>query len=666
MLKLLSRLWRAIPILIALFLMLWSGLFFAYAPELPDTSKVWVDGGAPATIILASDGSEIARRGGSRSSPVRYQELPQHLIDAVVSIEDRRFFSHFGLDPLGLARAIWRNLTSGHIVEGGSTLTQQLAKNLYLTPKRTIERKIQEMFLAIWLETQLTKQEILTLYLNRVYFGVGAYGVENAARLYFDKSTSELSLAESAMLAGLLKAPSRLSPASNLDGARERASVVLSAMEANELLSSTDRIAALKNPARTTDRASGGTGAYFVDWVIDRLPDTLRQTDRSLTLQSTLDPEIQRRAEAIVAKRLSRKVNRGRQVALVVLDASGAVRAMVGGVDYRQSRFNRASLAKRQPASTFKPFVYLAGLETGLTPKTVIEDKPFSIDGWTPRNYRNRYAGAITLEDAMARSLNTVALRVQERVGREKIIETAQRFGLQAEFKPVPSLANGPFTVTPLNLAAAYVPMINGARRVEPFGRISVTTASGQRLLGSNRTLSRPIADTDVIEDMRRMLAKALREGTGKRARLNRVDAGGKTGTSQNSRDAWFVGFAGEYVAAVWVGNDDNSPMRNVMGSDLPSLIWGDLMWSVSTMTRITRAPAPTPRPANKPTGLFDLITIIADGAIDEAAEQINEGEIEKGSTEEKAREGAKGLFRWFLKGATSEGYDEPENLPDK
>ena len=444
-----------------------------YAYDLPDVDSAVAATRRPSVSVLAADGSAIAQYGDLYGAPVRLAELPAALPQAVLATEDRRFHSHFGLDVIGLARATLANLRAGRIVEGGSTITQQVAKNLFLTPERTIKRKAQELMLALWLERKFTKEQILTLYLNRVYLGAGTYGVEAAARRYFGVPARRLSLYQAATLAGLLKAPSRYNPIRDPKRAAERTRVVLANMVAAGYLAPGDAERAERQRLSTAKTASGGTsGRYFADWILEQVSAYVTRGNRDLTVFTTFDSNLQRMAESAVEKTLAGPGASvaASQAALVALGPDGAVRAMVGGRDYRKSQFNRATQARRQPGSAFKPLVYLAALEAGLTPDTRLTDEPVSIDGWSPRNFTGRHLGEVTLRQAMAQSINTVAVSAAERAGRGRVVETARRLGITAELRPTPSLALGAIEVGLMELTAAYAPFANGGIGVWAYG----------------------------------------------------------------------------------------------------------------------------------------------------------------------------------------------------
>ena len=575
------------------------GVLAWYAYDLPDVSKLNVITRGPSVTLTDREGRTITNLGEVYGEAVQASDLPVHLPQAVIATEDRRFYSHIGVDVLGLARATVSNIMAGRVVQGGSTITQQLAKNVFLTPERTIKRKAQEVLLAFWLEANFSKDQILTLYLNRVYFGAGAYGVDAAARRYFGKPATNVNLAEAAMLAGLLKAPSRYAPTRDLEAARDRARVVLAGMKDAGFLDDASTAAALKSPAGLgRSRDARRTARYFIDWIMDRLPDYVGTTERSLTISTTLDLNLQRAAErslsALLAK--SGKAAGVGQGAVLILAPDGSVAAMVGGRNYTQSQFNRAVQARRQPGSAFKPVVYLAGLESGLTPESRMVDKPVTVGNWSPGNYNGRFAGPMSLSEALAGSVNTVAVQVWQRAGHGRVADAALRLGLSGDLPARPSVALGTAETSLTELTAAYATIANGGRGVLPHGILEIRdTTSGEVIYrrrggGAGRAMSARHA-----AELTRMLQAVIAEGTGKAAGLDRPVAG-KTGTSQDYRDAWFLGFTAHYVAGVWLGNDDNTAMKRVTGGGLPAQLWRDIM--LAAHTDILAMPLKTEAPA--------------------------------------------------------------------
>ena len=537
---------------------------------------------APVVRVLAANGTLLTERGAAYDyMPIDL--LPHHVIDAVVATEDRRFFEHWGLDPVGLLRAMFANLRAGRYAQGGSTLTQQLAKNLFLTSERRLGRKFQEVFLAVWLELRLSKRDILELYLNRVYFGGGAYGIEGAARRYFDKSARDLTVIEAAVIAGVLKAPSKYSPLSSPPMARARARVVVQKMEAAGVLTAEQAHLASAEVIGFHNPAKGNvvTGLeYAVDYVLERLPPLASSTASEIVIETTIDGKLQRLAQhkltaLIDAEGSASGVNQG---ALVVTAPDGAILAMAGGRNYADSQYNRATRAKRQPGSAFKPFVYLAALESGMTPATTVFDLPLTVNGWSPRNENGTYRGAMTMRSALAQSVNSVAVRLLVDVGAKKTVEVANRLGIRAELREGPSLALGTSEVTLLELTGAYAAFANGGERAEPHIIERVRTGHGLVLYQRPaRVPVRVIADGP-LADMSDMLSATLVNGTGHRAALANHPAAGKTGTSQDFRDAWFVGYTSQLVGGVWFGNDNGHPMNKIMGGTLPARLWHDVM----------------------------------------------------------------------------------------
>jgi penicillin-binding protein 1A len=580
-----------------------AGLFAYYASQLPPIDQLAVPKRPPNIAILAADGSLVANRGDTGGAAVRLSELPPYLPKAFVAIEDRRFYSHFGIDPVGISRAVVRDVTGHGAVEGGSTLTQQLAKNLFLTQERTISRKIQEAVLALWLERRYSKDQILELYLNRVYFGSGAYGVEAAAQKYFGKSARFVSLSEAALLAGLMKSPSRLAPNRNLSGANERAAQVITAMAEQGHITEAMAKMALANPAKVWRDKSAGSINYAADYVMDALDDTVGAIDEDIVVTTTIDLKMQAEAEHALTDELNAKgakfgVGEG---ALVAVDPTGAVKAMIGGRSYAESQFNRAVAAKRQPGSSFKPFVYLAALEKGLTPDTVREDAPISVKGWNPENYSREYFGPVTLTKALSLSLNTVAVRLGLEVGPKAVVAVAHRLGIASELDPVPSIALGASEVTPLEMVSAYAAFANGGVGVQPHVIARVRTANGKQLYVRRNASFGRVIDPQYVAMMNEMMQETLLTGTARKAELPGWQAAGKTGTSQDWRDAWFVGYTSYLVAAVWLGNDDNSPTKKVSGGNLPVEIWSRFMKEAHAGVPVAGLPLGVWRNADSP-----------------------------------------------------------------
>lgn len=557
------------------------GILGYYTAKLPHSGSWTIPDRPPNVRIVAVDGSLIGHRGLTGGEAVPIHSMPAYLPDAIVAIEDHRFYNHFGFDIIGFGRAMATNILKGRLAQGGSSLTQQLAKNLFLKPERTVERKIQELVLAFWLESQYSKDEILELYLNRVYFGANAYGVDAASRRYFKKSAREINLGEAAILAGLVKAPSRLAPSKNPEAARKRAKLVLAAMEREGFISAHEREIALTQQSAEVAKRKTGSHNYIADWVMNVLPSYVGEITEDVIVETTIDGHLQRFAQEAIATGLTENSEKlgVTQGALVSVDGIGAVRAMIGGRDYGESQFNRAVKAKRQPGSSFKPFVYLAAMEYGMTPDTVRSDKPISINGWKPKNYSKEYEGPVKLRRALARSLNTIAATLANEVGPQSVVDVAHRLGIKSELTANPSISLGTSEVTPFELATAYVAFANGGFRVDPFIVKRVTSRDGKVLYDqeSERNYLRVI-DPKHLGMMNVMMTETLVYGTGKRATLKDWPAGGKTGTSQNFRDAWFAGFTSNLTTVVWFGNDDNSPTNRASGGNLPAQIWKRFM----------------------------------------------------------------------------------------
>nr|WP_262297138.1 transglycosylase domain-containing protein [Microvirga sp. HBU67692] len=558
-----------------------GGVVTYYASQLPPIDQLKVPKRPPNIAILASDGSFLANRGETGGREISLEELPPYLPKAFVAIEDRRFYDHWGIDPMGLGRAAHRNLARDGGLQGGSTLTQQLAKNLFLTPERTASRKIQEAILALWLEHKFTKDQILELYLNRVYFGAGAYGVEAAAQRYYGKSAREVSLSEAATLAGLVQSPSRLAPNRNPEAAQARAELVIAAMEELGFITPDLTKTALGAPAEPVRPKGAGSANYAADYVMDVLDDVIGTIDSDIVVTTTLEPPIQAAAERVLVDELNARGQKFNvsQGAFVAMRPDGAVTALVGGRDYEASQFNRATSARRQPGSSFKPFVYLTALERGLTPDTVRTDSPVNINGWKPENYDRGYRGPITLRNALALSLNTVAVKLNMEVGPKAVVQTAQRLGIASPLQADPTIALGTSEVTPLELVGAYAAFANGGVGVAPHVITEVKTADGELLFNrpASGGLGR-IIDPSINAMMNAMMHNVFVIGTAKKAQIPGWPMAGKTGTTNDYRDAWFVGFTGNLVAGVWLGNDDSSPTKGVSGGNLPTDVWHNFM----------------------------------------------------------------------------------------
>lgn len=550
-----------------------------YAHDLPDISGLGSSGRRPSIALADREGKIFATFGEFHGAPITVAQLPAYLPQAVMAIEDRRFYDHIGIDSRGVLRAIVTNVRAGRLRQGGSTLTQQLAKVLFLTPDRTIKRKVQELILAFQLENRFTKDEIFSIYLNRVYLGGGAYGVEAAAQKYFGVPVREISLYQAAVLAGLLQAPSRYNPAANPDAARARATQVLDAMVVAGYLTPADRQAAELKGMGTLAVASSGLGKHFADWTVDQIRDYVSFGDRDLVVQTTLDLRLQTIAGVELAAMLDGKGVEAKvgEAALVSLSPDGAVRAMVGGRDYDQSQFNRATQAQRQPGSSFKSFVFLAGLEAGISPDDEFDDQPIRIEGWSPGNFDDQFLGRITVREAVARSINTVAVQVSERAGRAQVIRAARRLGISSPLPPHPSIALGTAEVTPLELGGAYAGFAAGGIPAQPYAITEIRDGSGTILYTRKGSPKPRVVSVQNMRDLNDLLTGVITSGTGKAAALDRP-AAGKTGTSQDFRDAWFAGYTADLATVVWMGNDDNKPMRRVTGGGLPAQLWQKFM----------------------------------------------------------------------------------------
>jgi penicillin-binding protein 1A len=580
-----SLIWRTFRLM--LMLGVWAaiavaGLVAYYAADLRSASDWKVPDRPPNIQILAVDGRLIGNRGDTGGEAVAISELPPYVPNAVIAIEDRRFRTHHGVDPVGLLRAVAKNVFAGGVVEGGSTLTQQLAKNMFLTPERSLKRKVQEVILALWLETNYSKDQILEMYLNRVYFGSGAYGIEAAANVYFNVDARNLTLAEAATLAGVLPAPSRYAPNKNPQAAHQREVLVLAAMTDEGYVSAEEAKAARDAPPAASNYEMKRSGNYIADWVMDVLPYHIGSIEQDVVVETTVDLDLQNAAEHAVADTLADEgpkygVGEG---AMAVVDGTGAVRALVGGKSYAESQYNRAIDARRQPGSAFKPFVYLTAIEKlGYRPDTVMIDQPVTIGNWSPQNYDGKFRGPITLIDALSHSINTVAAQLADQVTPEAVVQTAKRMGINSALGAVPSIALGTSEVSLLELTGAYVPFSNGGYSAPPFVVQRVRTPKGDILY--DRSKDQPpqrVISIESVALMNYMLQATVEMGTGTRAAFGNWPAGGKTGTSQNFRDAWFIGYTANLTAGVWVGNDSDAPTKHASGANVPAEIWSKFM----------------------------------------------------------------------------------------
>lgn len=551
-----------------------------YARELPELIDNPKFERKASITVLANDGSVIARYGDIKGRNISADNIPQNLANAILATEDRRFYYHFGLDPIGLVRAVVVNLTRKGVVQGGSTITQQLAKNLFLSQERTLKRKIQEALLALWLEHELTKDEILASYMNRVYLGAGTYGVEAASRVYFNKDVNNLNLQQVAILAGLLKAPSRYSPLANPEEAEKRAKVVLGAMvDAGFITEKQAKSAATTKLDRDVTTAVGQSSRYFSDWIVDSLDDVIGIPKEDVIVETTMDPEVQESAARILKESVEqngKKFNVS-QASSVVLRPDGSIVALIGGVDYNKSQYNRATQGLRQPGSSFKPFVYLAAIEMGANEDTPVYDAPLQIGKYKPQNFGNKYYGDIRLIDALTLSLNTVAVRLAQTVGVDNVINVARRMGITADLEPNLSLALGSSEVPMIQMAQAYATINSGGYAVKAYGIKKIKTAKGKTLFEYETEPAPRVFRGSDIQVLTNMMMSVIQNGTGQAAKGGFFEAG-KTGTSQDYRDAWFDGFTRDYVAVVWFGNDNNTSMKSMTGGAVPARAWRDII----------------------------------------------------------------------------------------
>jgi penicillin-binding protein 1A len=592
------RRWLVVEPLSEIATMGMGGLLVALALAVPafheTADEDWLKKSELAVVFLDRYGNVVGSRGIKYSNAVALADFPDHLIKAVLATEDRRFYEHFGIDVAGTLRAMVTNARAGGVVQGGSSITQQLAKNLFLSNERTIERKVKEAFLALWLESRLTKNEILKLYLDRAYMGGGTFGVDAAAQFYFGKSAREVTLAEAAMLAGLFKAPTKFAPHINLPAARARANVVLDNLVESGLMTEGQVFGARRNPATAIDRRDEGAPGYYLDWAYDemkKLVDTFPRSvaERSFVVRTALDPALQRAAEDAIENSI-RQFGRdyhAKQAATVVSDLDGAVRAMVGGLDYNTSQFNRATDALRQPGSSFKPYVYATALMNGFKPTSVVVDSPVCLGNWCPQNYGRSFSGPVTLTQAITRSINVIPVKLSimlgngnAKLGRAKIIETARRMGIHSPLPDSSSLPIGAAEVILLEHTVAYATFPNQGKAVVPHAILEVRSGTGETIWRFDRDGPKPVQalPQQVANQMAFMMSKVVEDGTAKRAALDGIKVAGKTGTTNAYRDAWFVGYTGNFVCGVWFGNDDYSPLNRMTGGSLPAQTWHEIM----------------------------------------------------------------------------------------
>ncbi|MBS0271115.1 MAG: PBP1A family penicillin-binding protein [Proteobacteria bacterium] len=560
-------------------LLIWVSFFGGclvlwYSYDLPDITKLQQTERRPSITVLAKDGTKLATYGDLHGQMVDIKKLPPYVIQALLAIEDRRFYSHFGVDVLGLVRAIWANYRAGHVVQGGSTITQQLAKNflqsekLYNVSDRSLRRKIQEALLALWLERKFTKEQILTIYLNRVYLGSGTFGLAAASQHYFGKRSQDLSLYEAAVIMGLLKAPSKYSPSNNPQLADQRATQVLENMQGEGFIREDVKEAALALASSTSETFRGSAIRYFTDWIVDILPQVVDIQDKDVIVTTTLDPRLQSLAEAKLEQVMQEKGEAAKvtQMALVSMAHDGALRALIGGANYRKSQFNRATQALRQPGSSFKMILYLVALEAGMKPYDMISDLPIRIGTWKPKNYKYVPRGEVSLQDAMAYSANSVSARLAQRFGLPRIVETARRLGLKSPLPNDLTIVLGTGETTLLELTTAYATIARNGLSVKPYAILKVTDYAGKALYTHQNVVPHRVVQPQVAQDLTQMMQAVMTYGTGKKSAIGRPSAG-KTGTTQLYRDAWLIGFTPELITGTWAGNDDNTPLDPKPGS---------------------------------------------------------------------------------------------------
>jgi penicillin-binding protein 1A len=609
----------------ALGVALCASLFFVYVTwGMPSTDDLWDATDNPSLTILDRRGRVIIREGAQNAPPVKLDVLPDYVPQAVLAIEDRRFYKHMGVDVSGLLRAGIENIAAGRVVQGGSTITQQLAKNLFLTNERTFRRKAQEVALALWLEGRFSKEDILALYLSRVYFGAGAWGVEAAAERYFDKPAAELTLTEAALLAGLLKAPSRLNPAAESGAAKARAKVVLDEMLSLGFIDAARHKEAMAAPLAIRRSNPSGNLGYFRTWIDPILNEEIGHARQDFIIETTLDIEAQRAGERALDQALAEegKDKRVSQGAVVTIDAEGGVRAMVGGRGFSDSQFNRVTQAKRQPGSAFKYFIYLTAMKQNISPFSEWVDEPFTVGDWAPANYEDEYFGSVHLTTAFAKSLNMVAIRLASDVGHREVIRTAKSLGIASPISDFRSLALGAQEMTVIELTGAFGAMASGGYRLQPFGVVRIKRANGD-VVWEREAARERVVEEAALRQMNLIMRWAVDRGTGRAARIDGRQIGGKTGTGNDYRDAWFIGYTPGMVTGVWVGNDDFQPMRRITGGSLPTRIWRETMVAAlrnepvqpMLLPEITQAPAPIAPPPETP--LLPAIEEVVPGGLE-------------------------------------------------
>ncbi|HXV00880.1 MAG TPA: PBP1A family penicillin-binding protein, partial [Caulobacteraceae bacterium] len=574
-----------------------AALAMGLTAELPSLPPIRRE---PQITYLDRSGAVIGVRGGRYGPPVNIDRLPAYVPAAFVAIEDRRFYSHAGIDPVGMARALVADLTSGRTAQGGSTITQQLARNLYLSNDQTLERKGQELIYAAELERVYSKKQILGLYLSRIYFGSGAYGIEAAAHRYFNKPAERLTLREAAMLAAVPKSPTAYDPAEQPTRSAERTALVLSAMVDTGAITQTQRARALAHPAKVWPSEEASAGQYFIDWIDGPVRKTLGAARADAIVDTTLDLPAERAAGEAVKTVVGRFAHAGAgQAAVVSMDAIGRVRVLVGGLDHDSGPYDRAVSAHRQAGSSWKPFVYLAAMEAGRTPDTMAVDEPVTIAGWSPRDFEPEFMGPVTLQVALAHSLNTVAARLADEIGRQNVVAAAHRVGILSPIGTEPAMALGAELVAPLEMAQAYDAFSNGGARVSAYGIERIRTVSGRLIFAHRGPAPQPAIANPALSEMNQMLRTVITAGTGARAAIPGYDLAGKTGTTSDFRDAWFCGFTGGLTTVVWMGRDDNAPMRGITGGSAPAELWRMVMRTA--LPRLPHGPIPAGAPAPAP-----------------------------------------------------------------
>jgi penicillin-binding protein 1A len=604
-----------------------AGIVLYYGSRMPAASSWTIPDRPPNVKITSVEGTVIANRGATGGEALPLEDMSPFIPQAVMAIEDRRFYSHFGVDPLGLARAFVNNLT-GQSIQGGSTITQQLAKNLFLSPDRTIERKVQEVLLSFWLEHKFSKDQILAMYLNRVFFGSNAYGVEAASRRYFNKSARDVNLGEAATLAGLLKAPTRLSPARDPQAAEARAQVVLGAMREEGYITDAESTTAMSQAPTRARSFWSGAQYYAADMVMDEVKSLVGNVSEDLVVDTTLDLGLEKKADEALTKLLDGEGKKldASQAALVSIDGTGAIRAVVGGHDYAGSQFNRAVKARRQPGSAFKPFVYAAALEAGDKPSSLRNDAPIKIGNWMPENYEHKYNGEVTLTTALAHSLNTIAAQLVVEVGPDTVIKLARRLGIESELQSNASIALGTSEVSLLELTSAYAPFMNGGFKATPHIVSRITNSAGKVLYQASYDAPPRVLSESIVKDMDAMMMRVMTEGTGRSAQLKGWQTAGKSGTTQSFRDALFVGFTSNLTTGVWFGNDDGKSMKKVTGGGLPAKAWKDFMTAAHKGLTpaplfgggaFTDSPIPAPAETADPGIISDVISKVLSGGQD-------------------------------------------------